>query len=61
MSAPTAAERYDRALLYGHTGRLPPGYPRPQPTTAWPAENVALLEQYREWLESGGNSQHTTT
>lgn len=61
MSAPTAAERYDRALLYGHTGRLPPGYPRPQPTTAWPAENVVLLEQYREWLESGGNSQHTTT
>lgn len=56
MSANSAAARYDRALLYGHTGRLPPDCPRPQPTVAWPPENVALLEQYREWLSSGGTS-----
>ncbi len=56
MSASTAAARYDRALLYGHIGRLPPDAPRPQPTAAWPPENVALLEQYREWLLSGGAS-----
>ena len=28
----------------------------PQPTSAWPPENVALLERYRDWLLSGGAS-----
>ena len=51
----TAAERYDRALrrslaLYP----LAEGCPVPKPTVEWPEENVALLEQYRDWLEAGG-------
>ena len=54
--ATSAAERYDQALSYGRDHRLPPAAPRPQPTAAWPAENVALLERYREWLLSGGHS-----
>jgi hypothetical protein len=52
----SAAVRFDRALLYAHKGRLPPGYPSPRPTTEWPPENIALLEQYREWLLSSGMS-----
>lgn len=52
-----AAERYDRAL---HKGLLlssvPEGRPEPQPTAAWPEENVALLERYRNWLVAGGAS-----
>lgn len=52
----SAAARYDRALSLAHESRLPPGYPSPQPTSAWPPENVELLERYREWLMSGGTS-----
>jgi len=55
-SSESAAQRYDRALLKTRTYRLPPDYAMPQPTSAWPAENVALLERYREWLLSGGAS-----
>jgi hypothetical protein len=29
----SAAERYDDALRYARHDRLPPGYPRPQPTS----------------------------
>lgn len=54
---PTAA-RYDRALRGAHHSRLPPGYPLPQPTSAWPAENVALLERYHAWLSSSGTSEN---
>jgi site-specific recombinase XerD len=54
--ATNAAERYDVARYRARTSGLPPGYPLPQPTAAWPAENVALLEHYREWLLSGGAS-----
>jgi site-specific recombinase XerD len=52
------AERYDRALCGAHHSRLPPDYPVPQPTSAWPAENVALLERYHEWLSSSGTSEN---
>lgn len=52
-----AAERYDISRLYARNYRLPPDYPLPQPTSAWPPENVALLERYQEWLLSGGASR----
>ena len=55
-----AAVRYDSALGRAHDSRLPPGHPRPQPTCAWPAENVALLEHYRHWLLSSGASADVT-
>jgi hypothetical protein len=51
-----AAERYDQALRYGQDTRLPPGAPRPLPTSRWPPENVAPLERYRAWLLGGGSS-----
>jgi site-specific recombinase XerD len=35
---------------------LPPGTPVPQPTAAWPPENVTLLQQYQTWLLSSGAS-----
>jgi integrase/recombinase XerD len=54
--ATSAAERYDVNRRRSRDNRLPPGYPRPQPTAAWPADNVALLERYQEWLLSGGAS-----
>lgn len=64
MSTPSpthpAAERYDAALRHARDSRLPPGYTRPQPTSTWPAENVALLEHYREWLLSSGASADVT-
>ncbi|MDT8306748.1 MAG: tyrosine-type recombinase/integrase [Anaerolineae bacterium] len=52
----TAAQEYDRALRRARHHRLPPDYPRPQPSAAWSAENVALLDAYRLWLQSGGAS-----
>jgi hypothetical protein len=58
-ASPTStAERYDRALRGAHRSRLPHDYPVPQPTCAWPAENVALLERYHEWLSSSGTSEN---
>lgn len=56
----TAAERYDQALAYGHHRRFPPDAPRPQPTCAWPAENVALLERFREWVVGSGTGAAIT-
>ena len=50
----TAAYRYDTALRRARGAPLPLHFPRPQPTTSWPPENVALLERYRVWLESSG-------
>ena len=46
------AERYDKALSRARHTHLPPGTPVPQPTAAWPPENVVLLEQFQEWLLS---------
>ncbi len=56
----TAAARYDAALCHAQARQRPLDYPAPAPTAHWPAENVALLERYREWLHSGGSSRHTT-
>jgi site-specific recombinase XerD len=53
----SACERYDTALRRCRKSRLPAGSPVPQPTACWPAENVALLERYRLWLEGSGDSQ----
>lgn len=52
----SAAARYDRALQLGHRKHLPPSYRTPLPTTHWPSENVALLEQYHQWLVGSGVS-----
>jgi integrase/recombinase XerD len=57
--AETLAELYDNALAYARDGKLPPDAPRPRPTADWPRENLALLEQYRDWLVSGGASAFT--
>jgi site-specific recombinase XerD len=57
-STESAAKRYDNSRRYVRDNRLPPGYSVPQPTSTWPAENVALLELYREWLLSGGTSHY---
>jgi site-specific recombinase XerD len=51
-----ASQRYDDCRRRSRDNRLPPGYVPPQPTTAWPCENLALLERYREWLLGGGAS-----
>lgn len=50
-------DRYDQALKYARDRDLPPEAPRPHPTSDWPPENVALLEQYAEWLAGGGHSE----
>ncbi len=58
----TAAERYDTALRRGRKpSSLPPGYVEPQPTAAWPSENVRLLERYRSWLVQGGTARSVIT
>ena len=57
--ATTVAERYDQAREYAHDGRLPPDAPQPQPTSAWPVENVRLLERFHDWLLSSGTSPFT--
>lgn len=54
--AAALAQYYDHALRTGRYRRLPAGYPRPHPTTDWPPENIALLEQYYHWLLTGGAS-----
>jgi site-specific recombinase XerD len=51
------AEHYDQTLHYTRDKRLPDGYPRPQPTSCWPKENIALYERYRDWLLEGGTSE----
>ena len=52
----SAVARYNRALGRARENRLPAGYPSPQPISAWPPENVELLERYRVWLMGGGTS-----
>lgn len=52
----TVAEMYDWALRCAHKKVLPPDYPRPHPTCEWPPDNIALLEEFCEWLRSGGAS-----
>jgi len=53
---PSAAKRYDDALRRARHTHLPPDHPIPQFTAAWPPENIALLEHYRQWLLSSGTS-----
>jgi site-specific recombinase XerD len=55
----SAAARYDQALHLARDSRLPPEYPSPRLTCDWPPDNIALLEQYRDWLISGGISAAT--
>ena len=50
------AKMYDQALRYARDKRLPPDHPRPRPTSEWPLENIALLEEYCDWLLAGGAS-----
>jgi site-specific recombinase XerD len=52
----TVAEMYDRALRGARKKPLPPDCPKPRPTCDWPSENIALLEEFCEWLRSGGAS-----
>jgi hypothetical protein len=57
----SAAERYDDALRWAclrRHKRLLPGCPVPQPTSAWPEENIVLLERYQDWLWSSGTSRY---
>jgi integrase/recombinase XerD len=53
-------EQYDQTLHYTRDKRLPPGHPRPQPTSCWPVENVVLYERYRDWLLAGGTSEFSS-
>ncbi|HRQ42668.1 MAG TPA: tyrosine-type recombinase/integrase [Chloroflexota bacterium] len=54
----TAAVRYDRALHKSlKLNPPPPDVAVPQPTLAWPPENVALLERYRVWLVGIGAAE----
>lgn len=52
----TPAEMYDRALHYARDKHLPVDYKRPRPTAEWPPENIALLEEYWQWLAESGYS-----
>ena len=58
MTETSAAARYDRALSKAREKYLPDGYSSPKPTSAWPPENVELLERYHHWLMSGGTSPY---
>jgi len=55
--AHTLAERYDRSLRYARGKPLPAGATRPLPTAHWPKENIALLENFEQWLLGGGVSE----
>ena len=48
----SAAEWYTAILKNGRKAKLLPDYPQPQPPSAWPEENVALLERYLTWLHA---------
>ncbi|MCP5100803.1 MAG: site-specific integrase [Chloroflexi bacterium] len=50
----SAVDRYTSALRNGRKNKLPPNYPQPQPPSAWPLENTALLERYLDWLIADG-------
>jgi site-specific recombinase XerD len=56
--ATSAAVRYDRALRKSLKLKPPPPHvAAPQPTCAWPPENVVLLERYRDWLVGVGAAE----
>lgn len=54
MTPTSAAEWYTAVLKNSRKGKLPPGYPQPQPPATWPPENVALFERYLAWLIADG-------
>jgi site-specific recombinase XerD len=54
LTTDSAAARFDHALRHARKRCTAPDRPAPQPSAAWPKENVALLEQYRDWLLGGG-------
>ena len=54
MTSLSAAAIYDKSLRRARIAHLPENAPRPQPSTAWPPENVALLERFRNWLVAAG-------
>lgn len=54
ISPTSAAGWYTAVLKNGRKAKLPPGYPQPQPPSAWPPENVALFERYLAWLIADG-------
>jgi integrase/recombinase XerC len=58
--ATTVTGRYDQALKYARDKNLPPGAPRPCPTSQWPQENIRLLEKYHAWLIGGGTAERAT-
>jgi site-specific recombinase XerD len=55
--AATLGEHYDQGLLVSSHQHLPVGYVLPQPSSVWCKENIALYEQYRDWLLDGGASE----
>ncbi|MCI0646204.1 MAG: tyrosine-type recombinase/integrase [Chloroflexi bacterium] len=52
-----AVVRYAASLRNSRKSRLPAGVVVPQPPSAWPVENVALLERYLVWLVEDGAGQ----
>ena len=50
----SAAARFDHALRHARKRCNALDRPAPQPSAAWPKENLALLEEYRAWLLGGG-------
>lgn len=50
----SAVDRYAAFLKNSRKAKLPPDYPRPQPPSVWPEENVTLFERYLAWLVADG-------
>jgi integrase/recombinase XerD len=50
----SAAARFDHALRHARKRCQALDRPAPQPSSAWPKENIALLDEYRAWLLDGG-------
>lgn len=53
-SLDSVVARYDHARLHSWKKHVPTNRPLPSPSSDWPKENIALLEQYRDWLLGGG-------
>ena len=50
----SVVDRYTDFLKNSRKAKLLPGYPRPQPPSVWPEENVTLFERYLAWLVADG-------
>lgn len=53
-SSLSACDRYAAFLINSRKSRLPPGIADPLPPSAWPEENVDLLNRYLTWLIQDG-------